>query len=152
MIDIETLCKCAGISQPTFYRMVKNDAAFRDFVEPRKHKPRRGPVTYDDDILEWFGVSRKAPQKPAEEPPEPEAVITPPEPETVAEPICEPVATVSDDVYMPRGSSAETVFVTTAPQTPSEAFVHAAPVITPDSNETRLQAEIESLRARLAKK
>lgn len=155
MLDIATLCERAGISQPTFYRMARNDPEFRDFLEPRKHKPRRGPVTYDDDVLDWFAARQEAatpPQTPADEPQQAEGEITPSEPETPAEGVCEPEAMPIEYEYTPRGNGAETAYAATAPQMPLGTVDAPAPVITHGDDETRLEAEIESLRARLAKK
>lgn len=155
MLDIATLCERAGISQPTFYRMARNDPEFREFLEPRKHKPRRGAVTYDDDVLDWF-IARQGvatpPQTPADEPQPKEPVITPPISNKPAEADFEPLTAPADDTYTPRGSSAETITVSVSPQEAAGGVLDATPVITQDDEKTRLQAEIESLRARLAKK
>lgn len=163
MLDIATICQRTGISQATFYRLAKNDAEFRAYLEPRKHKPKRGAVTYDDDVLDWLLANRAAQSDDAVASQEPAGahetvapVITPPDVESAAEGVVERLADgLPNDDTAPAADSGEdgqTEHASVRPQEPAREPERIDPVITPDDEKKRLQAEIESLRARLAKK
>lgn len=51
--DIVELCKAAKISQPTFYKLFKQNSDFSSLVYHHRQKYKKS-YTYDDAVLEWL--------------------------------------------------------------------------------------------------
>ncbi len=53
MYDIKMLCQRSNISQQTFYRLMKENAEFRELVETNRQK-RGNSYHYPETVLEWL--------------------------------------------------------------------------------------------------
>ena len=51
MVSIKELCQRANISQPTFYRLLKNDSEFSVWIESHRKKKGNG-YYYDTEVIE----------------------------------------------------------------------------------------------------